>query len=101
MAKRGLYADINAKKKRIKAGSGETMRQVGDKGAPKKGAFKEAAKTAKRMAAGGALTTRQTNALSKHAEHHTKNHMTEMKKLMKNGKTFGESHKIAMKKVGV
>ena len=29
MAKRGLYANINAKKKRIEAGSGETMRQVG------------------------------------------------------------------------
>ena len=101
MAKRGLYANINAKKKRIKAGSGETMRKVGAKGAPKKGAFKEAAKTAKKMATGGALTTRQTNTLAKHAEHHTKKHMTEMKKLMKSGKTFGASHKITMKKVGV
>jgi len=46
MAKPGLYANIAAKKKRIKAGSGETMRKVGAKGAPAKGAFKRAAKTA-------------------------------------------------------
>ena len=44
----GLYANIAAKKKRIKAGSGETMRKVGAKGAPAKGAFKAAAKTAKK-----------------------------------------------------
>jgi hypothetical protein len=35
----GLYANLNAKKKRIAAGSGEKMRKVGQKGAPKKGAF--------------------------------------------------------------
>ena len=29
MAKRGLYANIHAKRKRIKAGSGEKMRKVG------------------------------------------------------------------------
>ena len=44
----GLYANIAAKKKRIKAGSGETMRKVGATGAPAKGAFKTAAKTAKK-----------------------------------------------------
>jgi|TARA_R110001599_G_scaffold273924_1_gene475134 hypothetical protein len=38
--KPGLYANIHAKKKRIKAGSGETMRKIGSKGAPAKGAFK-------------------------------------------------------------
>tara|TARA_R110002074_G_scaffold166410_1_gene326937 strand:+ start:430 stop:600 length:171 start_codon:yes stop_codon:yes gene_type:complete len=49
MAKRpGLYANIAAKKARIKNGSGETMRKVGAKGAPAKGAFKRAAKTAKK-----------------------------------------------------
>ena len=31
MAKRGLYANIHAKRKRIKAGSGEKMRKVGSK----------------------------------------------------------------------
>jgi hypothetical protein len=43
----GLYANINAKRKRIKAGSGETMRKVGSKGAPTAINFKESAKTAK------------------------------------------------------
>jgi len=43
----GLYANINAKRKRIAAGSGETMRKVGSKGAPTAMDFKESAKTAK------------------------------------------------------
>ena len=43
----GLYANINAKKKRIAAGSGEKMRKVGGKGAPTTADFKKAAKTAK------------------------------------------------------
>jgi hypothetical protein len=44
----GLYANIHAKRERIKAGSGEKMRKVGSKGAPTKQAFIESAKTAKR-----------------------------------------------------
>lgn len=48
MARRGLYANIHAKRKRIKAGSGETMRKPGSKGAPKASDFKKAAKTAKK-----------------------------------------------------
>lgn len=47
-AKQGLYANINAKKKRIAAGSGETMRKPGEKGAPTAKAFKQSAKTAKK-----------------------------------------------------
>ena len=43
----GLYANIAAKKKRIASGSGETMRSAGAKGAPKKGDFASAARTAK------------------------------------------------------
>ena len=43
-----LYKNINAKKKRIAAGSGEKMRKPGAKGAPKASAFKKAAKTAKK-----------------------------------------------------
>jgi len=46
MAGGGLYANIAAKKKRIAAGSGEKMRSVGSKGAPKKSDFANAAKTA-------------------------------------------------------
>lgn len=48
MAKPGLYSNIAAKKRRIAAGSGETMRKVGAKGAPTAAAFKASAKTAKK-----------------------------------------------------
>jgi|TARA_R110002012_G_scaffold270143_5_gene454526 hypothetical protein len=48
MAKRGLYSNIQAKRKRIKAGSGEKMRKPGAEGAPTAKAFKESKKTAKR-----------------------------------------------------
>ena len=47
--KPGLYANIAAKKARIKAGSGEKMRKVGSKGAPSAKDFKDAAKTAKKI----------------------------------------------------
>lgn len=49
--KTGLYANIAAKKNRIKAGSGEKMRKPGTEGAPSAAAFKAAAKTAKPMKA--------------------------------------------------
>jgi len=48
MAKKGLYANIHAKRKRIKAGSKEKMRKPGTKGAPTAANFKRAAKTAKK-----------------------------------------------------
>ena len=48
MAKRGLYSNIHAKRKRIKAGSGEKMRKPGSSGAPTAKAFKQSAKTAKK-----------------------------------------------------
>lgn len=47
MAKPGLYSNINAKRARIAAGSGEKMRKPGTKGAPTAKAFRESAKTAK------------------------------------------------------
>ena len=43
----GLYDNIHAKRKRIKAGSNEKMNKPGAKGAPKAKDFKDAAKTAK------------------------------------------------------
>ena len=46
--KKGLYANIRAKRNRIAKGSGETMRKPGAKGAPTNKAFKQAAKTAKK-----------------------------------------------------
>jgi hypothetical protein len=45
---KGLYANINAKRKRIEAGSGEKMNKVGSKDAPSDEDFKDAAKTAKK-----------------------------------------------------
>ena len=48
MAKRGLYSNIHAKRKRIAAGSGEKMRKVGQKGAPAKGIFKKIANKIKK-----------------------------------------------------
>jgi hypothetical protein len=46
--KKGLYANIHAKRKRIKAGSDEKMRKPGSKGAPKASDFKKSATTAKK-----------------------------------------------------
>jgi hypothetical protein len=45
--KPGLYSNINAKRARIKAGSGEKMNKVGSKAAPSAADFRAAAKTAK------------------------------------------------------
>jgi len=47
MAKKGLYDNINAKRARIKAGSGERMRKPGSKGAPTAKAFRQSKKTAR------------------------------------------------------
>ena len=47
MAK-GLWYNINQKRKRIAEGSGEKMRKPGSKGAPTAKAFKESAKTARK-----------------------------------------------------
>jgi hypothetical protein len=44
----GLYANINAKRKRIAEGSGEKMRKPGSKGSPTADAFVQSAKTAKK-----------------------------------------------------
>ena len=46
------------------------------------------------------LTTRQENALARHSEHHTRKHMTEMRRHMRAGKTFTQAHTIAKRKVG-
>jgi hypothetical protein len=49
--KNSLYGNINAKRARIKAGSGEKMNKPGSKAAPTAKDFKQAAKTAKPMKA--------------------------------------------------
>jgi len=46
--KKGLYANIHAKRERIAAGSKEKMRKPGSKGAPTAAAFRAPAKTAKK-----------------------------------------------------
>lgn len=48
MARRGLYSNIHAKRRRIAAGSGEKMRKPGSAGAPTAKAFRKAKKTAKK-----------------------------------------------------
>ena len=47
-----------------------------------------------------ALNKRQQAAMTKHSKHHTAKHLKSMVASMKRGKTFTQSHKIAMKKVG-
>ena len=47
MAKRGLYANIHAKRRRIKAGSGERMRKKGASGAQSDDDFKRSERTDK------------------------------------------------------
>jgi len=54
--KKGLYYNIQQKRKRIAGGSGEKMRKVGAKGAPTAKNFKQAAKTAKKAYVGMATT---------------------------------------------
>ena len=46
--KKGLYYNIQKKRERIAAGSGERMRKPGSKGAPTAKAFRDAAKTARK-----------------------------------------------------
>jgi hypothetical protein len=48
MASQGLYANIHAKRERIRKGSGERMRKPGSKGAPTARAFKQSKRTARR-----------------------------------------------------
>jgi len=48
MASQGLYANINAKRERIRKGSGERMRKPGSKGAPTAEAFRKSKRTARR-----------------------------------------------------
>ena len=48
------------------------------------------------------LTKRQEDALARHKKKntHTRKHMEEMKRLMRKGLSFTESHRVAMKNVG-
>jgi hypothetical protein len=57
----GLYANIHAKRERIKHGSKERMRKVGSEGAPTAEAFKKSARTAR--ATGGQVTKVHTGPI--------------------------------------
>ncbi len=46
------------------------------------------------------LSKSQKNMMSKHKIHHTKAHLRKMATLMRKGKTFKQSHNIAMRKIG-
>ena len=52
------------------------------------------------MPAKKTLTKRQKDALKRHSKHHTKKHMSAMRKAMRNGKTFTQAHRAAMRSVG-
>jgi len=49
---------------------------------------------------GTTLSKAQKTKLMKHSDHHTLKHVKSMVSDMKKGKTFSQSHKNAMKKVG-
>jgi hypothetical protein len=46
------------------------------------------------------LTNKQKEKLKLHAANHTKRHITLMKKMMKEGKSFSAAHKAAIKEIG-
>ena len=92
MAKRGLYANIHAKRERIKAGSDEKMRKVGAPGAPSKQDFVDSAKTAKKPKKamyGGKMKKDMKHGGKPHKEEMMYGGMMEKKKPMmkKGGKT--------------
>lgn len=58
-AKKGLYANIHAKRARIAAGSGEKMRKPGAKGAPTAADFRKSALTAKKPAKKAAKSSKK------------------------------------------
>ena len=46
------------------------------------------------------LSIRQEKTMKRHAKHHTKKHLSSMRKSMLGGMTFTQAHKKAMKEVG-
>jgi len=48
----------------------------------------------------GGLNKRQMSAMARHSRHHSVKHLRAMVVAMKKGKSFTESHRIAMRKVG-
>tara|TARA_R100000655_G_C2901986_1_gene179007 strand:- start:19 stop:270 length:252 start_codon:yes stop_codon:yes gene_type:complete len=76
---------------------------VKKKSAPKKSTSKKTTPKAPTKVKGvdvSDLTSRQRMSMKTHAKHHTAKHIKGMVASMKKGKTFTQSHKEAMKKVG-
>ena len=48
----------------------------------------------------GKLTKNQEETMKKHSVHHSAKHMRMMRKMMMDGMSFSDAHKMAMKKVG-
>ncbi len=46
------------------------------------------------------LSSRQKALMKEHKTHHTKEHMSMMRKLMKDGFCYEQAHAITMKKIG-
>ena len=46
------------------------------------------------------MTDKDKERLKEHSVHHSKKHMEVMRKLMKQGKSFAQAHKMAMTSVG-
>jgi hypothetical protein len=46
------------------------------------------------------LTKRQEETMKKHSKHHSRKHMSFMRKEMLKGKTFSQAHKLALKSIG-
>ena len=66
----------------------------------KKFPYSNKGKVAAKKAAAKKLLAKQEQALQKHKEHHSPQHMAMMKKMMKGGASFKDAHESAMKKVG-
>tara|TARA_R100000773_G_scaffold18249_1_gene16518 strand:- start:478 stop:660 length:183 start_codon:yes stop_codon:yes gene_type:complete len=47
------------------------------------------------------LNKTQKKAMNKHARHHSLKHMKQMAKDLKDGKTFDQAHRRAIRKVGI
>ena len=46
------------------------------------------------------LSPRQKKTMRRHSRHHSMKHMIAMASAMKKGRTFGQAHRSAMRKVG-
>lgn len=100
----GLYDNINAKRTRIAAGSGERMRRPGTKGAPTDAAFKRSAMTAKprkRNPASGLV--KGYAVVCMHPNPHTVAITTSMAEAKKIGQDYAtrENVQVAIKPVDV